>query len=232
MSSSNYPNQEFDPKATEGPWSSGLCDCFSDCSTCCLTYWCPWITFGRIAEIVDQGSSSCGVNCALYFIIAWLTGCSCLLSCGYRSKMRHQYMLKDSPCGDCLVHVFCELCALCQEYRELKSRGFDMSLDTATMLVMGLVTVAVPGGGGWPIRLTQSIALLLFFLKAGNTASAMLTPLEPLGDAVLMKRMAPQKLNSLLPLYNYHTDNMYLDNKQHRLVSYSPGILSNNFTTL
>ncbi|GAY58928.1 hypothetical protein CUMW_190620 [Citrus unshiu] len=143
MSSSNYPNQEFDPKATEGPWSSGLCDCFSDCSTCCLTYWCPWITFGRIAEIVDQGSSckftnvighkivlhaACGVNCALYFIIAWLTGCSCLLSCGYRSKMRHQYMLKDSPCGDCLVHVFCELCALCQEYRELKSRGFDMSL--------------------------------------------------------------------------------------------------------
>ena len=49
-----------------------------------------------------------------------------------------------------------------------------------------------PQGGGWPIRLTQSIALLLFFLKAGNTASAMLTPLEPLGDAVLMKRMVTE----------------------------------------
>ncbi|ESR61440.1 hypothetical protein CICLE_v10016918mg [Citrus x clementina] len=148
MNSSNYPNQKFDhqhvaiglPAAgfqqqhghvhqpTVGPWSSGLCDCCSDCSTCCLTYWCPCITFGRIAEIVDKGSSSCGVNGALYFIIAWLTGCACLYSCGYRSKMRHQYMLKDSPCGDCLVHFFCESCALCQEYRELKSRGFDMAL--------------------------------------------------------------------------------------------------------
>nr|GMD26425.1 protein PLANT CADMIUM RESISTANCE 2-like [Ipomoea batatas] len=42
--------------------------------------------------------------------------------------MREQYMLKESPCGDCLVHCFCESCALCQEYRELKNRGFDMSI--------------------------------------------------------------------------------------------------------
>lgn len=74
-------------------WSTGLCDCFSDCGNCnfhnlhslllfttyiidllqldwllceiygklfvsgCLTWWCPCITFGRIAEIVDRGSS-------------------------------------------------------------------------------------------------------------------------------------------------------------------------------
>jgi len=40
--------------------------------------------------------------------------------------MRQQYMLKDSPCCDCLVHCCCESCALCQEYRELENRGFDM----------------------------------------------------------------------------------------------------------
>ncbi|XP_010271279.1 PREDICTED: uncharacterized protein LOC104607354 isoform X2 [Nelumbo nucifera] len=39
------------------PWSSGLFDCFNDCESCCLTLWCPCITFGRIAEIVSKGSS-------------------------------------------------------------------------------------------------------------------------------------------------------------------------------
>nr|KAJ0211614.1 hypothetical protein LSAT_V11C400162450 [Lactuca sativa] len=32
------------------------------------------------------------------------------------------------PCNDCLVPFCCEPCAMCQEYRELKYRGFDMSL--------------------------------------------------------------------------------------------------------
>ena len=82
------------------PWSTGLCDCFSDPRNCklslffsqnndnasvwrvsprasllvfivcseisfvvwwiwtgCITFWCPCVTFGQIAEIVDKGSS-------------------------------------------------------------------------------------------------------------------------------------------------------------------------------
>ncbi|XP_026424077.1 protein PLANT CADMIUM RESISTANCE 2-like isoform X2 [Papaver somniferum] len=110
------------------PWSSGLCDCFDDCHTCCLTFWCPCVTFGRIAEIVDRGSTSCGVSGALYMMIMCVTGCSCLYSCFYRSKLRGQYFLKESPCTDCFVHCCCEECSLCQEYRELKKHGFDMSI--------------------------------------------------------------------------------------------------------
>ncbi|GJR70011.1 cell number regulator 10 [Tanacetum coccineum] len=37
-------------------------------------------------------------------------------------------MLADEPCNDFILHCCCELCALCQEYRELKNRGFDMFL--------------------------------------------------------------------------------------------------------
>ncbi|KAM7484682.1 hypothetical protein LguiA_000691 [Lonicera macranthoides] len=115
---------------SSGPslWSTGLCDCFDDPATCCTTCCCPCITFGRIAEIVDKGSNSCIASGALYFVLAIFTGFGCMYSCCYRSKMRHQYMLPENPCGDCLVHCCCEACALCQEYRELQHRGFDMSV--------------------------------------------------------------------------------------------------------
>ncbi|XP_027098295.1 protein PLANT CADMIUM RESISTANCE 2 [Coffea arabica] len=113
---------------TTGSWSTGLCDCFSDVPNCCMTCWCPCITFGQIAEIVDEGSTSCGASGALYGLLAYFTGCACIYSCFYRTKLRQQYMLPESPCGDCLVHFCCDSCALCQEYRELKNRGFDMSI--------------------------------------------------------------------------------------------------------
>ncbi|XP_050231326.1 protein PLANT CADMIUM RESISTANCE 2-like [Mercurialis annua] len=112
----------------QGAWSSGLCDCGSDCKTCCITCWCPCITFGQIAEVVDKGTTSCATSGAIHGILTWFTGCGWIYSCLYRSKLRQQYMLPESPCNDCLVHCCCEPCALCQEYRELQSRGFDMSI--------------------------------------------------------------------------------------------------------
>ncbi|XP_044478266.1 cell number regulator 2-like [Mangifera indica] len=116
------------------PWSSGLCDCFSDCSTCCLTFWCPCITFGRVAEIADRGSTSCPTAGALYLLLHAFTGLtlcftfSFCYTCFYRKRMRQQFKLEETPCCDCLVHCFCAPCAFCQEYRELKSRGFDMPI--------------------------------------------------------------------------------------------------------
>lgn len=146
--------------------------------TGCITCWCPCITFGQIAEIIDRGSScksperricssdvhlviekekkenrkmevaevnvilcyfftyvnaACVVSGALYMFLLCATGCSCLYSCFYRSKMRGQYLLEESPCGDCIVHCCCEPCAMCQEHRELRSRGFDMSIGWSSL---------------------------------------------------------------------------------------------------
>ncbi|KAM0047577.1 putative PLAC8 motif-containing protein [Helianthus debilis subsp. tardiflorus] len=97
--------------------------------------------------------TACGVHGAIYSILCLLTGCECIYSCMFRSKLRKQYMLPEQPCNDCdtdhasmthedksrthvfsvnlsdcLVHCCCEWCALCQEYRELKHRGFEPSL--------------------------------------------------------------------------------------------------------
>ncbi|XP_060669155.1 cell number regulator 2-like [Ziziphus jujuba] len=86
------------------------------------------ITFGQISEIVDKGSSSCEVNGALYALVYFGSGGQCIYSWFYRTKMRQQYALKESPCCDCLVHRLCGRCALCQEHRELQNRGYNMIL--------------------------------------------------------------------------------------------------------
>ncbi|AQK68557.1 Protein PLANT CADMIUM RESISTANCE 11 [Zea mays] len=109
-----------------GEWSVGLCDCFGDLHTCCLTLWCPCVTFGRTAEIVDRGSTSCCMSGTLYYLLSTI-GWQWLYGCAKRSSMRSQYSLRESPCMDCCVHFWCGPCALCQEYTELQKRGFHMA---------------------------------------------------------------------------------------------------------
>ncbi|KAI9126539.1 hypothetical protein K1719_002135 [Acacia pycnantha] len=69
--------------------------------------------------------AACG---ALYTVVACLTGCACLYSCVYNAKMmmRYQFLLKDEAVTTRLVHCCCEPYALCQDYRELQHRTFDM----------------------------------------------------------------------------------------------------------
>ncbi|KAL8167239.1 LOW QUALITY PROTEIN: hypothetical protein V2J09_008738 [Rumex salicifolius] len=114
--------------STPMPWSTGLCDCCEDIHSCCMTCCCPCITFGRIAEIVDRGSTSCGISGSLYMMMMCLMGCPWIYSCSYRTKLRGQYALAEGPCSDCCVHCCCGPCALCQEYRQLSNQGFVMSI--------------------------------------------------------------------------------------------------------
>lgn len=58
----------------------------------------------------------CGLGCF---------GLGCLYSYKFRNKLRSLYNLPEEPCSDCCVHNCCILCAICQEYRELKNRGLD-----------------------------------------------------------------------------------------------------------
>ncbi|XP_008389191.4 protein PLANT CADMIUM RESISTANCE 2-like [Malus domestica] len=114
-------------KKMSGGWTTGLLDCFSDCSVCCLGFWCPCVVAGRVAEIVSKGQTSCFWHGCLYAAINYYTNLACCITCGYRTQLRGQYMLEEKPCNDCCVHFFCNSCALCQEYRELQNRGFDVA---------------------------------------------------------------------------------------------------------
>ncbi|TVU14165.1 hypothetical protein EJB05_37612 [Eragrostis curvula] len=72
--------------------------------------------------------SACCVSGTLYTLLLSLAGTGFFYSCCYRAKLRSQFGLTEEPCADCCVHWCCEPCALCQEYRELKLRGFDVSI--------------------------------------------------------------------------------------------------------
>eukprot|EP00253_Pinus_taeda_P000671 PITA_00671 len=111
-------------------WTTGLCDCGEDCSTCCLTCWCPCIAFGQMAEIIDNGSTSCCVSGAVYYLLMHVA-CTPCYTCFYRKKLRAKFNLEAAPCGDCLVHCCCQQCALCQEYRQLTNSGLDPALGWA-----------------------------------------------------------------------------------------------------
>ncbi|CAO2824005.1 unnamed protein product [Amaranthus hypochondriacus] len=126
------PNEEvkstWKVPTASGQWSTGLCECHSDISNCFITCLCPCITFGQISEIVDRGTSSCAINGAIYTLLAVIAGIPCIYSCFYRRRLRNEFNLNGNSCTDFCTHFCCELCSLCQEYRELKLRGFDMGL--------------------------------------------------------------------------------------------------------
>ncbi|GMI71545.1 hypothetical protein HRI_000823800 [Hibiscus trionum] len=109
-------------------WKTGLFDCMDDPINALITVCFPCVTFGQVAEIVDEGRTSCATNALLYGLIAFLIGIPCILSCGFRTKLRNNYRLVESPAPDWVIHCLCEWCALCQEYRELHLRGLDPSI--------------------------------------------------------------------------------------------------------
>ncbi|ESR54183.1 hypothetical protein CICLE_v100244721mg, partial [Citrus x clementina] len=61
-----------------------------------------------------------GINCFI--------GMPLIMSCTCRTRQRNMFDLPQPPKPNCVPHFFCEYCALCQEYRELKSRGWDPSV--------------------------------------------------------------------------------------------------------
>lgn len=62
---------------------------------------------------------SCGLGCV---------GCAWLHAATYRTKLRGLFSLPEEPYSDSVVHCCCCLCALSQEYRELKNRDVDPSI--------------------------------------------------------------------------------------------------------
>ncbi|RRT70988.1 hypothetical protein B296_00035986 [Ensete ventricosum] len=109
------------------PWSTGLCHCMDDPGNCKNTYPSCICLLGVPIFRVPHCGLLLPSSGAVYGLLC-LTGMACLYSCFYRSRLRGQHDLEEGPVPDCLIHCCCEPCALCQEYRELRNRGFDMGI--------------------------------------------------------------------------------------------------------
>ncbi|XP_010909558.1 cell number regulator 5 [Elaeis guineensis] len=146
---SHHPVSQ-DPKQ----WSSGICACCDDMQSCCIGTVCPCFLFGKNAEFL--GSGTLAGSCMTHFILYGLVNCFCCLfsggillgfpgtmvacyACGYRKALRTKYNLEEAPCGDLTTHIFCHLCAICQEYREIRER----SDGSTTVLKFPTVTAPV-----------------------------------------------------------------------------------------
>jgi len=103
-------------------WSTGLFGCLTDIPNCVFTMFCPCLAFGRVAEHLDEGNTSCITAALVWYVIQQLTSCGCIYSYAYRRKLRSKYNLPSRPLPDWFIHYFCWFCAICQETREIKNR--------------------------------------------------------------------------------------------------------------
>ncbi|ESQ30232.1 hypothetical protein EUTSA_v10011813mg [Eutrema salsugineum] len=110
------------------PWRTGLFDCQEDQTNAVMTSILPCVTFGQIAEVVDEGEMTCPLGSFIYLLMMPALCSQWVMGSKYREKIRRKFNLVEAPYSDCITHVFCSCCALCQEYRELKARNLDPSL--------------------------------------------------------------------------------------------------------
>lgn len=117
-----YGNYIQGPVPTDTDWTTGLCGCLEDVPNCVFTMFCPCLAFGRVAEHLDEGNTSCITAAVVWYVIQQLTSFGCVYSYSYRKKLRHKYNLPSRPLPDWFIHYFCWFCAICQETREIKNR--------------------------------------------------------------------------------------------------------------
>ncbi|KAL6762068.1 PLAC8 family-domain-containing protein [Haematococcus lacustris] len=98
-------------------WRSGLTACCDDCFVCGLGMYLPACLYGEIYRKLH--GDDFWFACCLYY---WCGCFSCCFANKTRSTLRSKYGLPEDPCSDCCVHCWCNPCAMCQEYRELRSR--------------------------------------------------------------------------------------------------------------
>ncbi|XVF86036.1 hypothetical protein PTKIN_Ptkin17bG0168400 [Pterospermum kingtungense] len=105
-----------------GTWTTGLFDCMEDPTNALITALFPCVTFGQIADVLDNGHATCATSGIIYAFAP------CLVSGPYRKKLRQRFGLVEAPASDRIIHSLFEPCALCQEYRELNNRGINPAL--------------------------------------------------------------------------------------------------------
>lgn len=140
-------------------FSTPLHGCWNDVGGCCLTCWCPCVTWGKVAAFVWPEQLSQMLGCCLY---CCCNSMSCCLGMVSRAELRKQlgvlnvHSSQGGGCTeDCCIHCCAHGCALCQESREIDlvhsgGRALPAPMQMQPMSVPAqlpqLVTVVCPDG--------------------------------------------------------------------------------------
>ncbi|KAF9616475.1 hypothetical protein IFM89_029772 [Coptis chinensis] len=128
MGENDIPGNEMAQNQIGEPWKTGLFDCQLNQNNAIMTAFLPCVTHGQIAEILDGGETTCPLGSFIYLLMMPALCSQWIMGSKYRTKLRKKYNLVEAPYEDCASHVLCPCCSLCQEFRELQSRGLDPTL--------------------------------------------------------------------------------------------------------
>ena len=98
-------------------WNEALCGCLKDICVCLAVLVCPG-GYCCIQAISVSKATSDGCICPFICSMCFL----CIGAAINRGKIRTRYIIPGSYCQDCILHLCCGPCAVCQEYREVANR--------------------------------------------------------------------------------------------------------------
>ena len=99
-------------------WSSGLCACGDDCSSCVCTYCCGWC---YLCYMYSQFGENCCVACLSCGVPA-TGGPVCYFSpalFALRTAHRNRFGVRGTMCNDCCCTIWCPMCVQCQLKRDM-----------------------------------------------------------------------------------------------------------------
>ena len=123
-------------------FTSPIHHCFKDWGSCCLTSWCPCVSFGLNAEYaldIPWWAMCCTYWCC--------HNCACCLGLWSRGNARRKLGIEGTCVEDGCIHAFAHPCALCQESREIAAaRTGDRPIPAVEASLATTFAVACPEG--------------------------------------------------------------------------------------
>jgi Cys-rich protein (TIGR01571 family) len=121
-----HPNMDA---SSSKAWSSSLCSCAPDPSTCLTGLFCPCVVYGRTSHRLSQRKAKKDPSLLGYSATnghCMLMGLSCglwwLLPMLQRTRIRRAYKLEGSMGSDLLRGCCCCCCVVVQNEREVRGR--------------------------------------------------------------------------------------------------------------
>jgi Cys-rich protein (TIGR01571 family) len=94
--------------------------CFRDLFSCLIAFCCPG---GYCYIQASARTKATHEECLVPYMLPLLLLC---VGAGInRRKLREHHGISGNIASDCLIHAFCGLCAVTQEYREASKEGPD-----------------------------------------------------------------------------------------------------------